>query len=159
VENRARTVIVAVSRDAVEHQPAALLAGLQQIHPLVAITGGQASGPLVVSLPTGEVVHNAQEIKAAALKMLVDAGWDVISVYVERRDLESIYAQTLSPVAQAQTGITSTGPLVTGPLAMPEQSAPSNMGAMTGPLDSRFTRPLITPSEEGPSPNGREIAK
>jgi ABC-2 type transport system ATP-binding protein len=153
VENKARTIIVAVSRDGMEERLAALLKDLKRLHPLVTITGGQASSaPLIVSLPTGEANLNAQGIKASALKMLVDAGWDVISVYVERRDLESIYAQTLSPVAQAQTGLTITGPLITGPLGTPEQHG----GAMTGPLDARFTRPLSSPAEGGAQSNGRE---
>jgi ABC-type multidrug transport system ATPase subunit len=157
VENRARTIIVAVPRGNVEETLVELLKGLKYLHSSIAITGGLGTGPLIVSLPTGESVSNAHEIKSNALKMLVDAGWDVISVYIERRDLESIYAQTLSPVAQAQTGITATGPLVTGPLGPQEQNGQASMGAMTGPLESRFTQPLRTPAEEGLSTNGREI--
>ena len=156
VENRARTIIVAVPRGDVEETLVELLKGLKYLHSSITISGGLAQGPLIVSLPTGEAISNAQAIKAATLKMLVDAGWDVISVYLERRDLESIYAQTLSPVAQAQTGLTITGPMVTGPLGPQEQSGQAGTGAMTGPLDSRFTKPLKTPGEEGMPTNGHE---
>ena len=153
VENKARTIIVAVSKEYGEERFAGLLHDLKSLHPQITITGGHLpTAPLIVSLPTGESIPNAQGLKASALKMLVDAGWDVISVYVERRDLESIYAQTLSPVAQAQTGLTITGPLITGPLGTPEQ----NGGAMTGPLDTRFTRPLPSPADGGAQSNGRE---
>lgn len=160
VENKPRTIIVAVPREDISDRLPTLLKGLQRLHPFVSISGGQGSGPLVTSLPAGDEILNAQAIKGSALRMLVEAGWDVISVYVERKDLESIYAQTLSPVAQIQTGILSTGPLGTGPLAAAElaeqQSNNGNgMGAMTGPLNGRFTKPL-TASEEGQKANGRE---
>ena len=96
------------------------------------LTGGSNSGPLVLSLPAGDQVANSQGIKARALRALVDSSWDVISVYVERKDLENIYAQTLSPITQAQTGPLSTGPLSmnTGPLG------PITESAVTGPLAS-----------------------
>ena len=157
VENNARTIIVAVPREDISDRLPALLKGLQRLHPFVSISGGQGSGPLVTSLPSGDEILNAQAIKGSALRMLVEAGWDVISVYLERKDLESIYARTLSPVAQIQTGIMSTGPLGTGPLGMPEQPEQADMGAMTGPLDSRFTKPL-TASEGGQKANGRETS-
>ena len=57
---------------------------------------GSNSGPLGFSLPAGYQVANSQGVKARALRALVDANWDVISVYVERKDLENIYAQTLT---------------------------------------------------------------
>lgn len=161
VENNPRTIIIAVPREEVAARLPALLKGLQRLHPFVSITGGQAGGPLVTSLPAGDEVLNAQAIKGSALRMLVEAGWDVISVYMERKDLESIYAQTLSPVAQAQTGIMSTGPLGTGPLSTGPLAAPiaqaedSSMGALTGPLGTRFTKPLAA-TEEGYRGNGRE---
>ncbi len=162
VENSPRTIIVAVPREDVPERLPHLLSALKNLHPFVTVTNSQPSGPLIVSLPSGGAILNAQGIKASALKMLVEAGWDVISVYTERKDLESIYAQTLSPVMQAQTGITPTGPLitgplVTGPLTTPEHEGHTNTstGAMTGPLDSRFTRPLHV-SEEGTPANGHE---
>jgi ABC-2 type transport system ATP-binding protein len=156
VENNTRTIIVAVPREDVLERLPLLMKGLQRLHPFVTLTGGQNGGPLITSLPAGDEVLNAQAIKGSALKMLVEAGWDVISVYLERKDLESIYAQTLSLVAQVQTGITSTGPLATGPLALPEQPDTTDTGALTGPLDRRFTRPLVTTGEEGRPANGRE---
>lgn len=159
VENNTRTIIVAVPREDVLDRLPALMKGLQRLHPFVTITGGQPAGPLVTSLPAGDEIMNAQAIKGSALKMLVEAGWDVISVYMERKDLESIYAQTLSPVAQFQTGITSTGQLGTGPLTPIEQPEATDMGALTGPLDRRFTRPLVSMSEEGRPINGRETSQ
>lgn len=157
VENNPRTIIIAVPREDVEERLPRLLKALKNLHPFVTITGGTGSGPLVVNLPASEVILNAQGIKASALRLLVEAGWDVISVYMERKDLESIYIQTLSPVAQSQTGIMSTGPLgPTGPLVSSEGGAEHGLGAVTGPLDRRFTKPLISRTEEGQANNGRE---
>src|SRR5207237_5402506 len=99
-----------------------LLAHLRNLHPFVTITGGGrgteiGTAPLVVSLPSGPHIRNAMGIKASALRALVDAGWDVISVYVERKDLESIYVQSAPPQPQPVASA-ATGPLpnVTAPL-------------------------------------------
>ena len=154
VENNPRIIIIAIPRsgtDAETRLPT-LVRQLKSLHPFVRITGGSNSGPLVLSLPAGDQVVNPQGVKARALRALVDSSWDVISVYVERKDLENIYAQTLSPITQAQTGPLSTGPLSmsTGPLG------PHIESAVTGPLTSlwvareplggRFTGP---PGERG----------
>jgi ABC-type multidrug transport system ATPase subunit len=117
VENNPRTIIIAVPREDAEERLPGLLTALKKLHPFITITGGQGTGPLMLSLPAGEAILSAQRIKASALSTLVEAGWDVISVYVERKDLESIYAQTLSPMVQAQTGIRATGPVACGPLS------------------------------------------
>ncbi len=135
VENNPRIIIIAIPRsdtDAGERLPF-LAKQLKSLHPLVRLTGGSNSGPLVLSLPAGDQVANSQGMKARALRALVDSSWDVISVYVERKDLENIYAQTLSPITQAQTGPLSTGPLSmnTGPLA------PITESTVTGPVTPR----------------------
>jgi ABC-2 type transport system ATP-binding protein len=150
VENNPRIIIIAIPRSSTDAEARLpfLVKQLKSLHPLVRLTGGSGSGPLVLSLPAGEQVVNAQGVKARALRALVDSGWDVISVYAERKDLENIYAQTLSPIEQAQTGPLSTGPLSmnTGPLG------PNVGGAVTGPLvpmtvdreapGGRYTGPL-----------------
>jgi ABC-2 type transport system ATP-binding protein len=174
VENNPRIIIIAIPRsdtDAEARLPF-LARQLKSLHPFVRLTGGSNSGPLVLSLPTGDQVANSQGVKARALRALVDSSWDVISVYVERKDLENIYAQTLSPITQAQTGPLSTGPLSmnTGPLA------PIMDSTVTGPLTprpatgetlgGRFTGPLgeqrsyngagHNTIEETPADNGSE---
>jgi len=174
VENNPRIIIIAIPRsdtDAEARLPF-LARQLKSLHPLVRLTGGSNSGPLVLSLPTGDQVANAQGVKARALRALVDSSWDVISVYVERKDLENIYAQTLSPITQAQTGPLSTGPLSmnTGPLGPIMESTvtgPLTPRPATGePLGGRFTGPLgeqrsyngagHNTIEETPADNGNE---
>ncbi|HST04420.1 MAG TPA: ABC transporter ATP-binding protein [Chloroflexia bacterium] len=166
VENNPRIIIIAIPRsgtDAETRLPS-LVRQLKSLHPFVRITGGQNSGPLILSLPAGDQVINPQGVKARALRALVDAGWDVISVYVERKDLENIYAQTLSPITQTQTGPLSTGPLSlnTGPLGPSIESAATGpltpLSVTREPLGGRFTGPLAEEygEQNGAAGNGSE---
>ncbi|MEO8288081.1 MAG: ABC transporter ATP-binding protein [Chloroflexota bacterium] len=151
VENNPRIIIVAAPREGgVESYPR-LLAHLQNLHPFVTVSGsGDGTAPIVVSLPSGPHIMNAAGIKASALRALVDASWDVISVYVERKDLESIYMRTAPPRPHDSGAI---GPMTTGPL--PNVTAPlgarqaGSGNAQTGPLpglaqelSGRSTHPL-----------------
>ena len=77
VENNPRIIIIAIPRSGTE---APLKSGspflakeLKSLHPLVRITGGSNSGPLVLSLPAGDQAVNPQGIKARALRVLVDS--------------------------------------------------------------------------------------
>jgi hypothetical protein len=145
VENNPRVIIVAVPRDdALEAYPR-LLAYLRNLHPFVSLTGGgSGTAPLVVSLPSGPHIINSAGIKASALRALMDGGWDVISVYMERKDLESIFAQSAPPQPQDAQG-NATGPLQAGSTA-PLGSNASTLSSLTQGLSGRNTRPLL-PSE------------
>jgi len=149
VENSPRVIVVAVPRDSSAESYPRLLAHLRNLHPFVTITGGAGgAAPMVLSLPAGPRIVNAAGIKASALRALMDTGWEVISVYVERKDLESIYAQTTPPRPQAQAAQSSaTGPLpgLTAPLG------PNAGGTSTGPL------PGLTKSLNGHNTNTRPL--
>jgi hypothetical protein len=82
----------------------------------------------------------------------MDGSWDIISVYVERKDLESIYIQTAPPKSQSVVGTAigigmATGPLpnVTVPLGSasvaPEAPAPAAPAIHIVP-DSMNTAPV-----------------
>jgi hypothetical protein len=148
VENNPRVIVVAVPRDGALDSYDRLLAHLRNLHPFVSITGGgSGTTPLVVSLPSGPHIRNAAGIKASALRALVDASWDVISVYVERKDLESIYLQSGQPRPQATPG------MATGPLPAMDDGRPTKDEAGTASrspsmnsygmgMNGRNTRPL-----------------
>jgi len=77
-----------------------LIAYLRGLHPMATVRGGERDGePLFVSLPTGKSVASAAAIKAAALRALLDARWDIMSVYVESKDLETLYLQAVKSKA------------------------------------------------------------
>jgi ABC-2 type transport system ATP-binding protein len=152
VENNPRVIIVAAPREGALESYDRLLAHLRNLHPFVTLTGGgrrteMGTAPLVISLPSGPHIRNAAGIKASALRALVDAGWDVLSVYVERKDLESIYAQTAPPKPQSvqSAGSAATGPLpnVTTPLGPgPVSMNTAPMPNLAQGLGGGNTRPL-----------------
>jgi hypothetical protein len=91
-------VIVAAPRSRGFELAPHLIEYLRNLHPAVLIKGGLLeTEPLVVSLPTGNDVPHAAAMKAAALRAIVDARWDVMSLHVENRDLESIYMRAVRP--------------------------------------------------------------
>jgi ABC-type multidrug transport system ATPase subunit len=164
VENNPRTIVVAVPRDGAIGALPRLTTHIKNLHPFVTVTGGQTeTAPLLVSLPAGAKIRNAAGIKAATLRALVDNSWDIISVYMERKDLESIYMQTLPPApqdgkeAEAQLAAplgARTGGLATGPLGPSTRELPQYP-------EGRNTRPLrgldvgdVRPAEV--NPNGHE---
>jgi ABC-2 type transport system ATP-binding protein len=154
VENNPRVIIVAAPRESAPESNAGLLTHLHNLHPFVTVTGGgSAKAPIVISLPSGPHIMNAAGIKASAMRALLDASWDVISVHVERKDLESIYLQSAPPRPQVNGGM-ATGPLrnVTGPLDPMLDMAGSMITSPTGlsaaQLAARNTRPLQA-SERG----------
>jgi ABC-type multidrug transport system ATPase subunit len=160
VENNPRVIVVAVPRDSSAESYPRLLAHLRNLHPFVSVTGGAGgAAPIVVSLPSGPRIVNAAGIKASALRALMDTGWEVISVYVERKDLESIYAQTAPPQPLNQ----GEHPSLTGPLPSLTTPLSQNAGASTGPLpgltqslNGHNTRPLSTSEVShlaGPEPS------
>lgn len=75
-----------------------LMAYLKTLHPEVTVIGGPAEGqPLVVTLPTGAAMPGAEALKAVALRAMIDAQWDITSVHVENKDLETLYMQAVHP--------------------------------------------------------------
>lgn len=165
VENNPHVIVVAVPRDGALDSYDRLLAHLRNLHPFVSITGGgNGTTPLIVSLPGGSHIRNAAGIKASALRALVDASWDVISVYVERKDLESIYLQSAQPqLAPQSTTSAATGPLPAldeGPKTKDEgvdALSPSMNGYATG-MNGRNTRPLY-PYEVGTAEAGAALGE
>jgi ABC-2 type transport system ATP-binding protein len=98
LDDQSRAVIVAAPRPRALELAAFLIEYLRNLHPAVIVKGGLAEGErLMVSLPTGDDVPHAAAMKAAAIKAIVDARWDIISLHVEDRDLESIYLQAVRP--------------------------------------------------------------
>jgi ABC-2 type transport system ATP-binding protein len=166
VENNPRVIIVAAPRDeALESYPR-LVAYLHNLHPFATLTGGgNGTSPLIVSLPTGPRIINASGIKASALRALMDGGWDVISVYVERKDLESIYARSAPPQPQVAQG-TATGPLSNSTAQLVSITGAANTGRLSGltqSLSGHNTRPLhasevshLTVGDPSPLLNGHQ---
>jgi ABC-2 type transport system ATP-binding protein len=158
IDESPRVHLVAVAREGAEEILADLVHYLGNLHPAAAV---RSSGErLHVVLPGGPDVPHATAIKAAALRAMVDARWDILSVYTENRDLESLFMQALplsdskakalkSPstgvlpaVTDASTRISSqsksadTGPLVDEPpvLGVAEIDGTSKASPATGPL-------------------------
>jgi ABC-2 type transport system ATP-binding protein len=114
---------------------------LQNLHPAVTIRGGRSEDePLMVSLPTGPAVANSAAIKAAALRALVDGRWDIMSVHIENKDLESLYMLAVPSHAHKDEGE-----------GKPDQSDADHPGAR-----SPITEPLAAGGEvpAGGSPAG-----
>ena len=91
-----RINVVGLARDGAMEIAPHLFEYLLRLHPDVTVEGGSSDDqPLFVSLPTGEEVPRAESIKAAALRAILDARWDIVSVYIESRDIESLYLQAV----------------------------------------------------------------
>ncbi|HET6314612.1 MAG TPA: ABC transporter ATP-binding protein [Chloroflexia bacterium] len=98
LDDQSRAVIVAAPRPRALELSTFLIEYLRNLHPAVIVKGGLVEDErLYVSLPTGDDVPHAAAMKAAAIKAMVDARWDIISLHVENRDLESIYLQAVRP--------------------------------------------------------------
>ncbi len=98
LHDESRVMITATPRPRAMELAPHLVEYLEHLHPSVAIKGGvQPEEPLYVSLPTGPSVAHSAALKAAAIRAIVDALWDITAVRVEHRDLESIYLQAVRP--------------------------------------------------------------
>ncbi|HYP18545.1 MAG TPA: ATP-binding cassette domain-containing protein, partial [Chloroflexia bacterium] len=98
LDDQSRAVIVAAPRPRALELSTFLIEYLRNLHPAVLVKGGLVEDErLYVSLPTGDDVPHAAAMKAAAIKAMVDARWDILSLHVENRDLESIYLQAVRP--------------------------------------------------------------
>lgn len=146
IDDSPRAHLVGVAREGAEDILPDLVEYLRSLHPsAIAQSSGEGAGErLHVILPAGPGVPHAVAMKAAALRAMVDARWDIVSVYSENRDLESLFMQALplsdgkakplkSPstgslpvVADATSRISPSKPPDTGPLA----DEPSVVGAL-----------------------------
>ncbi len=97
-----RVNITGVPRNGAVEIASYLIEYLRKLDPGVRITGGQSeSDPLHVSLPTGDDASRAAAIKAAALKAMIDGRWDITSVHIESKELETLYLQAVQPPVPA----------------------------------------------------------
>ncbi|HYP41793.1 MAG TPA: ABC transporter ATP-binding protein [Chloroflexia bacterium] len=98
LDGGSRVNITGVPREGALEIAPHLVEYLKNLHPTVRVKVGQGEQePLMVSLPTGPEVHNSAAMKAAALRAMLDGRWDITSVYIEHKDLESIYLQAIQP--------------------------------------------------------------
>ncbi|HYO49378.1 MAG TPA: hypothetical protein VEW94_05955, partial [Chloroflexia bacterium] len=96
LDGGSRVNITGVPREGALEIASHLVEYLKNLHPTASVKGGQGEQePLTVSLPTGPEVHNSAAMKAAALRAMLDGRWDITSVYIEHKDLESIYLQAI----------------------------------------------------------------
>ncbi len=131
IDDSPRAHIIGVARDGAAEITSHLVEYLGRLHPSVLIRGGAQEGEhLHVVLPAGPGVTHAVAMKAAALRAMVDARWDIVSVYSENRDLESLFLQALplsdSKLKALQSGTTET-PASLGVVAA--------TASVTGPLE------------------------
>ncbi|MEA2572847.1 MAG: type transport system ATP-binding protein [Chloroflexia bacterium] len=153
LDDQSRVVIVATPRPRGFEMAPHLIEYLKNLHPAVIIKGGLIeSEPLMLSLPTGSDVPHAASMKAAAIRAIVDARWDVVSLHVENRDLESIYMQAVRPLrkeAAAETPADSKPPEVVEVAAEPTTpriEAPPSEPASTDVV----AEPLASPVDVAP---------
>ncbi|HKP52991.1 MAG TPA: ABC transporter ATP-binding protein [Chloroflexia bacterium] len=164
IDESPRTHLVGVAREGAGEILTHLTDYLNRLHPSVLVRGGASEGEhLHVVLPAGPGVAHAVAMKAAALRAMVDARWDIVSVYTENRDLESLFLQAVpppdikitpakSPSKEAIEPVSDTAPDEASVRAAPD----------TGPLDNNAAS--IKASDTGPLPtleasNQSEAAK
>jgi ABC-2 type transport system ATP-binding protein len=136
IDERPRTHLVGVAREGAGEILAHLTQYLGKLHPSVLVKGGASEGEhLHVVLPAGPDVPHAVAMKAAALRAMVDARWDIVSVYTENRDLESLFLQAVPPsdikVAAPKSPSGET------PEAISDSASDIRTAPDTGPLDSQ----------------------
>jgi hypothetical protein len=86
-------------------------------------------------------VPRAESIKAAALRAIVDARWDIVSVYIESRDIESLHLQAVPTKQKVEAEVE------------PEAKAPATaplaaVAAITSPLQAADTSPVTEDPEK-----------
>jgi ABC-2 type transport system ATP-binding protein len=136
-----RTNVVGLAREGAMEIAPYLIAYLRRLHPEVIVEGGTGRDePLFVGLPTGEKVLRAEAIKAAALRAMLDAKWDIVSVYVESRDIESLYLQAVPSKPKVETEEPEEEAEEERPRAKaPDTSPLAAGGAITPPLSDSST--------------------
>jgi ABC-2 type transport system ATP-binding protein len=150
LHDESRVLIVASPRPRALEVAPALIQYLEELHPSVAIKGGEREDePLMVSLPTGSSVPHAAALKAAAIRAIVDGLWDITSVHVEHRDLETIYLQAVRPPSKSSDDngspaaiAASDEPAALEPVALSPEATPGGAAAQASD----------TPATEEPPP-------
>lgn len=100
-----RVIISALPRSGAGEVLPHLITYLKNLHPSVTVEATQGGqGLLAVTLPAGPYVPRALAIKAASLRALVDARWDVQSLYTESNDLETLYRRAVQPAGERIEG-------------------------------------------------------
>ncbi len=142
-----RAIITGTPREGAAEIAPALVAYLTKLHPTVMIRGGEAAGePLMVNLPVGPEIPHSAAIKNAAIKAMLDGRWDITSLYIDNRDLETLYMRAVQSPAQrngskeiiseqrADTGVPGrTQGSAPTTVAVPEEK-PARTGTPTSPL-------------------------
>ena len=71
---------------------------MRALHAEAIVSGPDGEGkPLVTSLPAPPDPAEQANMKARALRAVLDAGWEVAYLAVENRELESIYMEAMAP--------------------------------------------------------------
>lgn len=158
LQDESRVMIVATARPCALEVAPHLLEYLEQLHPSVAIKGGTSEdAPLYVSLPAGSNVPHAAAMKAAAIRALVDARWDISSLHIENRDLESIYLQAVGPIKDEAAADSPNGKSIEIP-ALPEveqmPAEASHAPALSSPQADATSDTALPPNEPEPSGAG-----
>ena len=129
-----RAIITGIPREGAAEIAPALIAYLTKLHPGVMIRGGEAAGePLMVNLPVGPDIPHSAAIKNAAIKAVLDGRWDITSLYVDNRDLETLYMRAVQSPAERNG---SKGTILNSTkleVAKPEPP-PARTGTPTSPL-------------------------
>ncbi len=120
---------------------------MRSLHPGAIVSGPDGDGkPLVTSLPALPNPIEQTNLKAAALRAVLDAGWEVAYMAVENRELESVYMEAMAPrevrplpsrPRSAASISPDTGKLPTlgaSQIPVPEQPSVNGLHGGTGPL-------------------------
>jgi ABC-2 type transport system ATP-binding protein len=119
---------------------------MRALHSEAIVSGPDGEGkPLVTSLPAPPNATEQANLKAMALRAVLDAGWEVAYMAVENRELESIYMEAMAP--------REVRPLPSRPRAA--AAVASDTGKLSGLAGQPFAVEVQqAPMPEPPSPNG-----
>ena len=137
VDESPRTHLIGVAREGASAILPHLTGYLSGLHPSVIVTGDASEGEhLRVVLPAGPGIEHAVAMKAAALRAMIDARWDVVSVYTENRDLDSLFLQA-APNAESKTkSEAKETPVAVSPTHEVPTAASAARSSDTGPLEA-----------------------
>ena len=131
-----RAIITGTPREGAAQIAPALIEYLLKLHPAVMVKGGQAAGePLMVNLPVGPDVPHGPAIKTAAIKAMLDGRWDITSLYIDNRDLETLYMRAVQSPVQ-RNGSKEPTSETARPQATTIEERPARTGPPTTPLSA-----------------------
>ncbi len=129
-----RAIITGIPREGAAEIAPALITYLKKLHPSVMIRGGEALGePLMVNLPVGSEIPHSVAIKNAAIKAVLDGRWDITSLYIDNRDLETLYMRAVQSPAERNGSKGAVPDTNKQDKAAPEEK-PTRTGTPTSPL-------------------------